>query len=129
MSFSKADRLQRALQATLNQIDDRNRSNRALVLELILAARTDAAVGAVLNSWFSSVGDRFGSFAAQVCPNNHDELASRWFFRISAGVGAMLLSLVVPRFITRFDPMPIISANDAVAVETMTAGARPAATD
>jgi AcrR family transcriptional regulator len=114
LPFARPDRLRRAWQATMNQIDDRNRTNRAFVLELLAAVGATASIEVPAKQWGASVQTRFRRAAEAAAPAEAESLVHLWGFRMAAGIGGLLLSFAAPRVIHRFDPLPILSANDAV---------------
>lgn len=119
MSFSRTDRLARTLQVLRNQIHPANRANRAFLLEALLAARYDPLIKASVQRWVDEVGERFRLAASALGASDDDvvrTVVSRWSFRIVSGVGALLLSFVVPAVLDRLDPMPTTSANDSVSL-------------
>jgi hypothetical protein len=129
MPFSQSDRVLRGLHVLRNQVDHSNRASRLFVLESLLAARYDEAVHREVTTWFAAVHDRFRSGATALGVTDPRLLVARWEFRIVTGVGALLLSVVAQRFFDRFDPMPVIYANDTVCFAGIAVPAAPPAAD
>ena len=119
LSFARPDRLRRAWQASMIQIDDRNRTNRAFVLELLNAVGTTPIIGATAKQWGASVQQRFRVAAQTLTPDRADALGKFWAYRMATGIGGLLFSFAAPRIIRRFDPAPIICANDTVTAHLM----------
>ncbi len=114
LSFARPDRLRRAWQASMNQIDDRNRTNRAFVLELLGAAGTSPLVETAAKQWGNAVQQRFRLAGQTLTADRADTLSKFWAYRMATGIGGLLFSFAAPRVIQRYDPAPVICANDAV---------------
>ena len=114
MPFARADRIARSLQVLRNHIDDRNLAHRSFLLEALLAARHNRDVEREVTAWFTRVSDRFERSATELSASDAPRLTDLWRFRIVAGIGSLVLSLASSQFANRYDPMPAISANDAV---------------
>lgn len=117
MGFSSQERLARSVQVLRNHTDERNRANRAFVLEAFLAARREPAVRAAVRTWVVAARDRFAAGVLRLAGDRHELMLSRWEFRIVSGFGALLLSMTASQWLQRFDPMPALSANDAATYE------------
>lgn len=125
MPLSQADRALRALHVLRNQVDPSNRTSRLFVLESLIAARYDEPIRREVTQWFAAGHERFRSAATALGVSDPRTLVARWEFRIVTGIGALLLSVVAQRLFDRFDPMPVIYANDSVCFGGMDVGPRP----
>jgi AcrR family transcriptional regulator len=114
MPFGRADRVARSLQVLRNHIDERNLAHRSFLLEALLAARHQSTVKVSVTEWFTRVADRFSVGASALGLDDTAELHDVWRHRIVAGIGSLVLSLTSSQFTTRYDPLPAVSANDAV---------------
>ena len=114
MPFARTDRMARSLQVLRNHIDDRNLAHRSFLLEALLAARHNRDVEREVTAWFAGVSERFERSANELSGAQALGLTDLWRYRIVAGIGSLVLSLASSQFANRYDPMPAISANDAV---------------
>lgn len=120
MPFSRQDRLERALHVLRNHIDDRNHLHRSFLLEALLAARHHDTVRRSVVEWIGRVDERFASELAGRPAADLVRITDQWRYRIASGLGSLVLSLLSSLYAHRYDPMPAISAHDAV----VTAGSK-----
>lgn len=114
MPFSRQDRLERALHTLRNHIDDRNHLHRSFMLESLLAARHHDAVRRSVLDWINRIDERFAAGIADRRGSGAARLTDQWRYRIASGLGSLVLSLISSQYAHRYDPMPAISAHDAV---------------
>ncbi|MFM2184133.1 MAG: hypothetical protein RJB61_2427 [Actinomycetota bacterium] len=114
MPFSRQDRLERALHTLRNHIDDRNHLNRSFMLESLLAARHNDMVRRSVLDWITRIDERFATGIADQRGSGAAQLTDLWRYRIASGLGSLVLSLISSQYANRYDPMPAISAHDAV---------------
>ena len=114
MPLNRPDRIARSLQVLRNHIDDRNLTHRAFLLEVLLAGRHNSDIRVSVANWFNVVTKRFDSGTAAFGDSKGALLMDIWRFRIAGGIGSLLTSLVSSQIVSRYDPMPAISANDQV---------------
>jgi AcrR family transcriptional regulator len=124
MPFSRQDRLERALHTLRNHIDDRNHLNRSFMLESLLAARHNDIVRRSVLDWIARVDERFAAGIADRRGSGGARLTDLWRYRIASGLGSLVLSLISSQYANRYDPMPAISAHDAVVTASSTSRSR-----
>ena len=114
MPFARQDRLERALHVLRNHIDDRNHLHRSFLLEALLAARHHDAVRRSVVDWIDRIDERFATELADRHTTDLRRVTDQWRYRIASGLGSLVLSLASSLYAHRYDPMPAISAHDAV---------------
>lgn len=115
VSFATADRHARSVQTLRNQIDERNHDNRMFFLEVLVASLGDPILREPVARWAATTQGKFLAALSEIpSSGERDTLVARWEVRIAAGLGALVLSTVIPRWLAQNDPMPAIAANDAI---------------
>ncbi|MFZ9481916.1 MAG: TetR/AcrR family transcriptional regulator [Ilumatobacteraceae bacterium] len=115
VGFGREERLTRSFQVLRNQTSDDNRENRLFMLEVFLAAHDDPMIAAKVAAWLEGVKERFTSAATRLGDTSESgPMIRRLETRIGGGLGSLVLSVVAPRWIALYDPMPAVVANDSV---------------